>query len=290
MDRLIVSVVRKKGQLVLQLLTIPGLAPEAIKLKDYQEDLSVQVHISRRKILVEYTNRIKVSILRVFFRRSDLTCCEVSSEPLIVYGTREYESPYPLYESLELRSKPQQSYITYNQHLYTMTHWKWDSFPEDPRKLALSVTSLSGELVASYETSFTDGKAQWLPASARGVRRKSTTKGYGAYVTPWFVLVFETNSKHAFIWHYPVSKEVQAFTLNRITLREFTGQRASETAAIFADTDHRLVLITETSLKVLTMRYFHLLSLLYCHSRGRLPLPKALLQDIALLYLASNAD
>ena len=293
MDRLIVSVVRKQGQLELQLLTIPGLYPEVIQLKDYQQDLSVQVHISRRKILVEYTidknYRFKVSILRVFIWRSNLTCCEVSSEPLLVYGTHECESPFPLYESLQPHSKPQY-YITYNQLLYTLNHWKWDNFPGDPLKLKLNVTSLSGDLVASYETSFTDSRMQWLPASARGVRCNSTTSGYGAYVTPWYLLVYSKNSKHVYIWHYLVSKDIQALTLTRIILCEFTAQRASETTAVFVDTAHRLILLTETSLKVFTMRYFHLHSLLYCHSHGRLPLPKALLQDIALLYLAGNAD
>lgn len=285
MDRLIVSVVRKQDQFELLLLTIPGLYPEVIKLKDYQPDLSLHVHISRRKILVEYTNRFKVSILRVFLWRNTLTCCEVSSEPLILHGTHDYESPFPLYESLELRTKLQ-TYITYNNLLYTMNPLEWDNFPEDPHKLELVVTSVSGKLVARYETSFIDGKKSWMPASARGVRYNSTTLEYGAYITPWYVLIYSNNSRKVFIWHYTVSKDVQAFSLNRIVLGKFTAQRASETTAIFIDNAHRLVFLTEDSLKVLSIRYFHLHSLLYCHSHGRLPLPKALLQDIALFYLA----
>lgn len=289
MDRLIVDVGRREGKLLLRLLTIPALDIEMVTVKDYQPDSPVQVHISSEKILVEYINRYGVSFLRVFLWRDKLTCCEVSSEPL--QSSRHLQdlySPFALYGSLASRLPNQaKTYITYNRLLYVMDHLDWNLYGGSDQRLQLSIRTVAGEQVANYEAYLTNERKQWLPSSARSA---GPIKGYGAYITPWFVLIFEKDSQQVSLWRYETSSEIQTFTLNHIVLRSYTAQRSTDTAAVFLDEAKRLVLISQTSIQVFTMRYFDLRPLLYTHSHGHLRLPKAVLQDLALLYLAGKAD
>lgn len=60
-----------------------------------------------------------------------------------------------------------------------------------------------------------------LPSSARS--STSAIKEFGAYITPWLVLIYEKDSQQVYLWRYEANNEIQTFTLNRIVLHAYTA-------------------------------------------------------------------
>ena len=276
MDSFVSDCRRLPSHLEIDLLAVPSLQLTTHRLVDFSPSTTVRVHISNECLLVEYHCN-SASLIRAVYSRKSMKVIDISWEPTVIHGkTEDRYSPYRVTRQLSgpLVNLLPAEYIEYGEKLYKIT-----TISSFRTNIDLKIVDFAGSVLESFKTEFTFERDPLAAFESSGYR-PGKTHLYDYYVTDKFVLVYQKSGNLAAVWDYRANT-VTIVQLKKVQLTPFIAQRSCNGTAYFLDSSKRIVVMDDSTLRVLDYRrYTAIVGLLYARMKWKLTIPKPLLQVI----------